>query len=486
MIISEINWGDDSAERDPLLLNYFVASDAFQRLRAKTKSIVVGRKGSGKSALRRKLAQTFEEEPDTHVINLSPNFNSIRNILNDHDIAENFGQEIFFQHTWLRQILLDCLCQVGHSAKGKYAAESLEFARQTSIVLNRTSKDIVENVSDILSRLKFKAGSLGELGLALERELRNVADVDSLEHHLSSIANSGAKFAILVDDLDLGWNNSAVANNLLLGLLAAINHIASLSKNLHICVFLREDVYSILITQTQHSDKYRNVERIRWERNGLLKILNERINFNRGNHEIGRLSDPFYTVFPVTVGTSNTDNWLLERTLGRPRELIQLARYYTESVEGNEPSDMSLKSSEQGYSSWKLDDLCAEYSNQYPGLVSIFSYWKTKFFRHKYHLKRPEIEEILLAIAIEVAINEEWFNNIAGNTNIDGFLKILYEIGFIGDFVQGGEGGSKTFYSYLDRHEPRFEEIQIHPCFRRAVNTVERIRAAKPSAETQG
>ena len=140
MIISEINWGDDSAERDPLLLNYFVASDAFQRLRAKTKSIVVGRKGSGKSALRRKLTQTFEEEPDTHVINLSPNFNSIRNILNDHDIAENFGQEIFFQHTWLRQILLDCLCQVGHSAKGKYAAESLEFARQTSIDLNRTSK----------------------------------------------------------------------------------------------------------------------------------------------------------------------------------------------------------------------------------------------------------------------------------------------------------------------------------------------------------
>jgi hypothetical protein len=56
MIISEISWGDDSAELDPLLLNYFVASDAFQRLRSKSKSIVVGRKGSGKSALRKKLA----------------------------------------------------------------------------------------------------------------------------------------------------------------------------------------------------------------------------------------------------------------------------------------------------------------------------------------------------------------------------------------------------------------------------------------------
>ena len=157
--------------------------------------------------------------------------------------------------------------------------------------------------------------------------------------------------------------------------------------------------------------------------------------------------------------------------------MIQLARYYTESVEGDDPSDEALKSSEQGYSSWKLDDLCTEYSNQYPGLISIFSYWKTNFFRHKYHLKRAEIEEMLLCIATEVALNEEWFNAVVGTTDIDALPKVLYEIGFIGDFVQGGEGGSKTFYSYLDRHEPRFEEIQIHPCFRRAANTVERIRA---------
>lgn len=297
MQISEISWGDDSAECDPFLLDYFVASDAFQRLRAKSKSIVVGRKGSGKSALRKKLEQTFQEEIDTHVVNLSPKFNSIRTILNDRDIADSFGQEIFFQHTWLRQILLDCLCEVGHRAKGKYANDSLEFARRVSVELKRTSKDLVENVADILGRLKGKAGSLGDFGLTLEHELRNVAEVDSLEHHLSNIAKSGAKFVILVDDLDLGWNNSGVANNLLLGLLAAINHLANLSKNLHVCVFLREDVYSILITQTQHSDKYRNIERIRWDKDGLLQILNERINFNRHRLSMGRLDNPFNTIF---------------------------------------------------------------------------------------------------------------------------------------------------------------------------------------------
>lgn len=479
MRISEINWGDDSAERDPFLLEYFVISDSFERLSGKSKSIVVGRKGSGKSALRKKLEKTFESENDTHVINLSPNYNSIRNILNDKEIKDGFGQEIFFQHTWLRQILLDCLCHVGHHAKGKFAPESLDFARRISLELNRTSKDLVENVADILSRLKGKAGSLGEFGLSLERELRNVAEVDALEHHLKNVADSGAKFVILIDDLDLGWDNSEVANNLLLGLLAAINHLSSLSKNIYICVFFREDVYSILITKTQHSDKYRNIERIRWEKEDLLNILNERINFNREKSSLGRIQNPFNTIFPTTIGNSNTDNWLLERTLGRPRELIQLVRYYTESVAGDTPSDDALKASEQAYSSWKLDDLCTEYSNQYPGLISIFSKWKTKFFRHKYHLKRTEIDDMLLTIASETPLNVDWFNVIVATTDTDNFLKILYEIGFIGDFVLGGEGGSKTFYSYLDRHEPRFEEVQIHPCFRRAVNTVERIRNQK-------
>jgi len=217
MKLSQINWGDDSAEKDPNILKYFVESAAFARLRNRQKNILVGRKGSGKSAGRKKLEETFQVESNTHVINLSPKFNSIRNILNDQTIKSGFGEEIFFQHTWLRQILLDCLCRVGHAAKGKYAGVSAEFARHISVELNRTSKDIVENIADILSRIRAKAGNLGEFGLALEKELRSIAELDALEHHFVELSRSGARFVVLIDDLDLGWNNSDIANNLLLG-----------------------------------------------------------------------------------------------------------------------------------------------------------------------------------------------------------------------------------------------------------------------------
>ncbi|MCC5853885.1 MAG: hypothetical protein JJU30_13675 [Alkalimonas sp.] len=205
MELRKIEWGDDSAEKDADLLSYFVDTESYGRCLRKSKSIVVGRKGSGKSALRKKLENDFSKQENTHVINISPKYSSIRNILNEPSLSNGFGEEIFFQHSWLRQMMLDCLCKVGHAAKGKYASESLEFARSISKELNRTSKDIVENVAEILQKIKVKAGKLGDLGLQLEKELRNVADVDSLEHHLIAITNSNAKFVIMVDDLDLVW-----------------------------------------------------------------------------------------------------------------------------------------------------------------------------------------------------------------------------------------------------------------------------------------
>jgi hypothetical protein len=405
MLLNQIDWGDDSAEKDEHLLEYFVSSEAFRRLSENRRSLVVGRKGSGKSALLKKLYDHFQQNDHTYVIKLAPKFNNIRTVLNDKDLKESFGDEIFFQHTWLRQIFIDLLCIVGHSARGTYCHGSLAYARNIAQELNRTSKDFVENISEVLEKAKLKAGSLGEFGLTLDNKLKEISEVDALQHHLIELAKNGAHFVALIDDLDLGWDNSPTANNLLLGLLSASNYISGLHQSMHPIVFLREDVYTILLSKTQHSDKYRDVERIRWTQEQLISILEERINFNRQKLDCPTINEPFFSVFPRTIGTANTDNWLIEKTLSRPRELIQLARHYTEDVNDSNPSDEKLKSAEPPYSGWKLDDLCAEYSNQYPGLVSIMSHWKTMFRRRKYHLKRAEIDEILLDIMTNVTLD---------------------------------------------------------------------------------
>lgn len=250
MRLSEIEWGDDSAEKDEHLLEYFVDSEVFQRLAQRRRSLVVGRKGSGKSALLRKLLEHFTGEPDTHVIKITPKFNTLRTVLNDRDLRTGFGEEIFFQHTWLRQLLIDLLCQIGHSAKGAYCSGSLAYARTVAQQLNRTSKDFVENIAEVLGQIKLKAGALGDFGLSLEKELRQTAEIDELQHHILELAGDGAKLVGLVDDLDLGWDNSPTANNLLLGLLSASNYLNGLHRNIHVTIFLREDVYGLTGSNT--------------------------------------------------------------------------------------------------------------------------------------------------------------------------------------------------------------------------------------------
>lgn len=482
MRLSDIDWGADSAENDPHLLQYFYDSSAFGRLSNRQKQLVIGRKGAGKSALRARLATHFSQQADTFVVSIAPQYTTIRSILNDKSLQATFGHEIFFQHTWLRQILIDCLAAVGHDAKGRHATASVAFARDLAKDLNRTSKDLLENITEVLSRVRVKVGELGEFGLDLEKELRNIAEVDALEHHTLQIAESGARFVILFDDLDQGWDNSNAANQLLLGLLRAASILNGKSSNIFPIIFLREDVYSLLMPLTQHADKYRNVEQIRWERDQLLDILRSRIVFNRAKHNAGPVvGDVFHSVFPETVGTSNAVNWLVERTLNRPRELLQLSRSYSESVDATVPSDVALKASEVGYSTWKLADLCSEFSNQYPGLAQFFASWRSRFPRYPYHLRRADLEEVVVSLLAISQINEPWFNAIVDDTNVSKMIEILYEIGLFGDYVAGGAGGgARVHYSFQEVHQPRFDEVQIHPCFRRALDTVERIRK-KPS-----
>lgn len=475
MLLSDIDWGQDSAEHDPHLLRYFYDSAAFRRISRRQKQLVVGRKGAGKSALRAKLKMHFESEANTFVITVVPQYSTIRSILNEQDLQTSFGQEVFFQHTWLRQILIDCLVAVGQSVKGKIATDSHAFARDIANELRRTSKDLVENVFEVLTKVRAKVGELGEFGAHLERELKAVSEVESLEHHLVTIAATGAKFVILIDDLDQGWDNSKTANQFLLGLLLAASYLQGRQLNIFPVIFLREDVYNILMKETMHADKYRNIESIRWETDQLIEVLTSRIRFNREQSGAPELEEPFQSVFPDKVGTSYTVTWMTERTLNRPRELIQLARSYTDTVDTDSPSDQALKSAELSYSRWKLQDICSEFSNQYPGLNTFFDTWRARFARNSYQYRRAELEDVLMTLLAEAAVNADWFNKISEETDTQRLIEILYEIGVLGDYAVGGAaGGTRVHYSYELPHEPRFEILQVHPCFRRALDTRER------------
>jgi hypothetical protein len=478
--LSQIDWGNDSAERDPNLLKYFVPPNDFDKAAKLRKPIITGRKGAGKSALRSKLENDFANNPKIIVASVAPTYEVMQTIVHDKQIREAFGAEIFFTYVWLLHLYRTALIEVGKRLRGQFTADSSALARELALKQGQTTPDFLESLKIVLERVKVKAGKLGDLGLEVKDSLEQAANIQALEFHILELAKSDYTFVFFADDLDLGWENSEVSNNLLLGLLSATNHIMSRHANLHTCIFLRDDMYRLLMQCTQHSDKYRDILQVRWEQIGLKKILLERINFFFKDKGVNPVLVSFNSVFPSTVGVKETMKWMYERTLGRPRELLQLARQYTEALEGDQPDSKVLRAVEENYSNWKLDDLCSEFRNQYPELKKAFDYWKTRYDRTKYHLTKEELRQRLEAILIEVSCAQPWFADLVKRGDTESFARILFDIGFIGDFIAGGDGGSRVVYSSAAAaHEPKLHEIQVHPCFRKAVRTVERIREKK-------
>lgn len=473
--IRNIDWGNDSAELDTALLDYFVTPDNFSRILQFRKTFVTGRKGAGKTAIRKKIVDEFGEAENHIVVEVSPTNGIFRNLAGVDLLKEERSDEVVFQYSWLNSLMRKCLNKIGSVHENKLTVGSAAVARAFAKDEGVSNTDFLEAVSNIIQSVKLRVQDIGELGLQLENIVKETSSIDSYEFHLVNLAKDGCNITILVDDLDVGWGNTERANQILLGLLTASTYLKALHKNINLVFFIRDDIYSILMKKTTHSDKYRDVFPIKWEAEALQHLLAKRISLSLCLEGEIDQNDIFLNVFPEKVGNQYTLGWMTERTLQRPRELLQLARLYTENLDSDVPSDKTMKDTEENYSSWKKDDLCAEFVNQYPGLDKILEFWKLKYFRTKYQIEEKVLEERMFQILDEVILDEEWYAEIRKEVDCTKLARILFEIGFFGDFIKGGDGGNKVHY-FGDTSDPLLKEVQIHPCFRKAVGTVTRNR----------
>ncbi|MEN4565868.1 P-loop ATPase, Sll1717 family [Pantoea agglomerans] len=495
MNLSEINWGDDSAEKDSLLSEYFVESVSFKRITNGSKKIIVGRKGAGKSALMKMSLDSYKKD-NFIVIKVTPSLEVLKSALqtaksihgDDKENSLTHIRDVIYTHTWVSYVYEKMLCLLGErineepGVKVENLVGSKKFASDMSKDQGIYQKTLAGYMQNIINGLKIEGGKLGKIGISIgenediQTKVSELSKINLYSYHIEKLIGS-YKIAVLVDDLDQGWDGSEESNSFTKGIIYAIDQINISFPQVKTALFIREDMYAIILSGMQHSDKYRNAERIKWSVDTLKEILVKRIKFNLGADQTS--SDPYHDVFPDKVGKTYSEKWIFDRTLFRPRELLQFARMYTESLESNEPNAKKLKTAESQYSQWKLSDLCSEFYEQYPGLNSILEWWRTKFFRHKYHLDYDDAEKVIKDIYAGVDLSHEWFVKLKENHDVTGLMRVLYNIGFLGDYALGGNGGTKIKYSYEADGTPVLSSVQIHPCFRVAMNTVERERNRK-------
>jgi hypothetical protein len=289
------------------------------------------------------------------------------------------------------------------------------------------------------------------------KELNRLYKLQEIEDLIPAIADlcTRIKVFVLVDEIDRGWNASEDANAFVGGIIQASLELNELSRNLRVLVAIRRELCENIPLLYQDMEKYRDViEDLMWDKPSLYRLITKRIRFTvPGLREFD--DDRCWNcvfVADLEEGKSNSFEYIIDRTLCRPREVISFCSKALEVTREKKSwpiGEADIKEAEHSYSSDRVDDVAAEYRYRYPGLKHIF-----EAFRGKSNvLTREQLTELFRHIQLkECHIDEsaDWIISM----NEESFLRVLWEIGFLqAQFFNGTELSRQTTESYRGSKE---------------------------------
>ena len=288
---------------------------------------------------------------------------------------------------------------------------------------------------------------------------------------------------ILVDELDKGWDSSEDAKAFISGLFTAATAINTAHANITVLISLRKELY---VNIPQIYDDYQKisdtVENLAWEEGSLLEFVARRIKKCFPELESYAFADTWNKIFAEKLSYRNAAsfNYVLDRTLFRPRELIQFLNEIADEARAHGrglPLDYdSIVGAEGRYSQARLADISSEYRHQYPGLGNLFE----TFRGLQYNMQKSDFHEHLLRVACgEYQLHEA--KSWVADQDAEYLIKVLWEVGFIKAQVVGGvkaqrRSGSEWLGSYqiTGINVNNMPQYQVHPMFRSFLGMKER------------
>ena len=476
---SKITFGVPAAERDSDLIDCFVDSESYRNLKFEKKRILLGNRGSGKSALFRKLAEEEENEGNI-VIQLSPedySYELLSKILRK-ESEGSWAKQGAYSAAWKYLIyitIMKKICREGKKIKRGPEGRIYNYLRD-----NHAGTD-TNPIGILISYIKRLEGfKIGSYEAAIKtRELQKLYSLEEIEPLIKDVEEICDKknAIVLIDELDKGWDASEDAISYVSGLFQAAVSINNKLNYVKVYISLRRELYDNIPSLYEDAQKVRDIiEIIEWNEEKLLELISRRIikKFSKWK-EIG-FDEVWKKVFVEILDYRRTKsfNYVGDRTLYRPREIIQFCNEISEHAYRNKEMSLpfnyqQIAEAEYFFSESRLKDICAEYRFQYPGLQSILE----TFRGHSYNISREKLEEHLLKVLVgEIPIFQQaktWCEIY----DIEKLIDILWLIGFIRAQAVGGiKARRRSGSAYLGSHQisslnlRNINRFHIHPMFR--------------------
>lgn len=505
--------GKLEAETDSYLDNCFYETNVFRGLvnfdsseenPDFTRRIIVGRTGSGKSALLRKITNDDHIKVHDKIEAENTIFEHINNnVFISSLLSSGIDLRGFYKALWIHVLLVKVISSIHNSTyesfyekmmgfisggkKKPYNPEmAAEYLEQYKDVFFN-DKAIVE-ISDKLqmgvsARLGSAASRIGgkidkEEYQKIQTETASYVSVELLRKQKEIIKilkqeftnSKQVRIVISIDDLDKSWlSSSSIRYDFINALLDAFKELLDI-KSVKILISIRTDILmGIYQKSMRQGEKDRSlIYPISWNKTEIREVIDARINYLVRHKYRGTKNVSMKDVFNFNVDGIPADDYILNKTMLRPRDAINFVNYCLSECDGkvNINEDIVISAEEKYYFSRK-SALVTEwisiykYIEFYLDAASFLDGFKfnrsgisqgTKDKISNYLLETVDKEDELHAKVVE---------------SFDEIMKIWFVVGVIG--IQKTE--SLIIYSSFDKPSLDITDMDrnfyVHPLFQR-------------------
>lgn len=462
------SFGAIDADSDDILLQVFEDHEAYKNILNYKNFIIIGRKGTGKTAIFKKILTL----PKENYITFGHTFSDYPWDYHDAQRSEGMPEHEKYVNSWKYLILLTLSKIIlNFDASLPYDTTSLESLTKIEqfVIDSYGTKD--PDITQIFTpnrKLHFRpyfkiAGQALEAGLSPEftsmTELpRYFSEINRnlIEHVLGSL-NPNNNYYICFDQLDIGFApSSSEYKNRIIGLLLASRDLNQIAKEngLHF-----EDKNKI----TQN-----HLSLIEWDKSStgktLKTMMEKRFNILLQENDQEKLNwENVFDEQQEMPGHQTKYTHITDRTYLRPRDIIQFCneilnqykiRFHQSAEHSNKFINQDINIARQNYGNYLYEELDDEIHKHIPEYKQYFEIFKTigkvQFDKSEYYTAFDKRHELYPDITDPLII-----------------LKALFEFSVIGFYKAGGMGygGSEYVFKYVDRKaqfDSSAEKFRIH------------------------
>ncbi len=348
----DVDWGSDEGKHDSKLMDYFVTFPEFYEILRGDKRYIIGRKGTGKTAVLEKIRLQAGTDPEMFFTDVSLKdfpFSDFKSLSD-----KRYRNKSKYVNAWKFLILIEYAKLVLSDNSNCTHPENRENIERLSqfISSNFPGKIGMVNTIDVLSSKKAKVtfpflpGTSNGMSLEYGKDInKNITvrydmAIEFLQETLCSLELC-SKYYVLVDELDEGYKSDYTdVNIIILALLRACEdlslYFSSKQRYFFNIVALRSDIFNSLEDNDLNKlDDY--ILELNWSTDmsgqmSLFSIVNQRITASV-KKKFPELEVENYWNLVASTDEADAELWkhLCGMTFSRPRDIIKLMKYCSKS-----------------------------------------------------------------------------------------------------------------------------------------------------------